>query len=56
MKPLLKIRPIQDIIKTDLKGIWLNSIDCMNVAQETHKWRSVVGTVLKLGVTYMRLP
>jgi hypothetical protein len=52
MKPLIKIRPRQDIIKTDLKGILWNSMDWINVAQDTHKWQSVVGTVLKLAVAY----
>jgi hypothetical protein len=56
MKPLIIIRLRQDIIKTDLKGIWWNSMDWVNVTQDTYKWRSVVGTVLKLGVAYMRLP
>jgi hypothetical protein len=55
MKPLIKIRRIQDIIKKGLKEIWWNSMDWNNVAQDTHKWWSVVGTVLKLGVAYMRL-
>ena len=52
IKQLIKIRPRQDIIKTDLKGIWWNSMDWINVAQDTY----VVGTVRKLGVAYMRLP
>jgi len=46
IKPLIKIRHGQDITKTDLKGIWWNSMDWINVAQDRHKWRSVVGIVL----------
>ena len=56
MKQLIKISHRQDIIKTDMKGIWWNSMGCTSVAQDTHKWRSVVGTVRKLGVAYMRPP
>jgi len=50
MKQLIKIRPRQDIIKTDLKGIWWNSMDWINVAQDKYQWQSVVGTVRELGV------
>jgi hypothetical protein len=46
IKPLIKIRHGQDIIKTDLKEIWWNSMNWINVAQDVHKWRSAVGIVL----------
>jgi hypothetical protein len=56
MKPLIKIRSREDIIKTDLKGIWFKRMDWFNVAQDTDKLRPVVGTLMNLGVPYMRLP